>query len=380
MHDIAVIAGDGIGPEVVREGLKVLDAAAEAYGFRVKVERFPYGADHFLKTKETFPDSALRAVHDFEAVFLGAIGDPRVETGLLERAIISGLRFGLDLYVNLRPVRLYDARFCPLKDRVPEDIDFIVVRENTEDAYAGLGGILKKGSPNEVAVQEMIYTRAGCERVIRYAYDLCRKRGGRKRLTLVDKANAVRAQDIWTRTFSQVGLEYDDVEQDHAYVDAACMWMVKNPDWFDVIVTTNLFGDIITDLGAQLVGGMGIAASGNIHPGKVSMFEPIHGSAPKYAGKNSANPLASICAVGMMLDHVGEPDAARAVEDSVRRLLTSGKVQSLRAGALPTDRLGDMVVEELRSATKGRPGASPAKAGKGGAKGSSGARKKAAAR
>jgi 3-isopropylmalate dehydrogenase len=362
MHDIAVIAGDGIGPEVVREGLKVLDAAAGVYGFRFRTEAMPYGADHYLKTKETFPDSALRAVHDFEAVFLGAIGDPRVETGMLERAIISGLRFGLDLYVNLRPVRLYDARFCPLKDRGPEDLDFIVVRENTEDAYAGLGGILKKGMPNEVAVQEMIYTRSGCERVIRYAYDLCRKRAKLHRLTLVDKANAVRAQDIWTRTFAEVGLEYDNVKQDHAYVDAACMWMVKNPEWFDVIVTTNLFGDIITDLGAQLVGGMGIAASGNIHPGKVSMFEPIHGSAPKYAGKNSANPLAAICAVGMLLDHVGEPEAAHGVEEAVRRLLTSGKVKSLSAGHLPTDRLGDMVVEELRAGVKSKAPKAPAAA------------------
>jgi len=377
MHDIAVIAGDGIGPEVVREGLKVLDAAAEVYGFRAKCEPMPYGAEHFLKTGETFPDSALRAAHDFDAVFLGAIGDPRVETGMLERAIISGLRFGLDLYVNLRPVRLYDARFCPLKDRGPEHLDFVVVRENTEDAYAGLGGILKKGTPNEVAVQEMIFTRAGCERVIRYAYDLCRRRGKHNRLTLVDKANAIRAQDIWTRTFAEVGLEYDDIRQDHAYVDAACMWMVKNPEWFDVIVTTNLFGDIITDLGAQLVGGMGIAASGNIHPGRVSMFEPIHGSAPKYAGKNTANPLAAICAVGMMLDHLGEEAAARGVEEAVRRLLTSGRVTSLSAGALPTSVLGDMAAAEVRAGAGTKPPAPRATAGK---PGRGGPRKRAAAR
>src|SRR5688572_3143548 len=380
MHDIAVIAGDGIGPEVVREGLKVLDAAADVHGFRTRVEHMPYGADHYLKTKETFPDSALRAAHDFGAVFLGAIGDPRVETGKLERAIISGLRFGLDLYVNLRPVRLYDARFCPLKDRGPADLDFIVVRENTEDAYAGLGGILKKGTPNEVAVQEMIYTRAGCERVIRYAYDLCRKRGKHMRLTLVDKANAVRAQDIWTRTFAEVGLEYDDVQQDHAYVDAACMWMVKNPDWFDVIVTTNLFGDIITDLGAQLVGGMGIAASGNIHPGRVSMFEPIHGSAPKYAGKNVANPLATVIAVSMMLDHLGEHGAAVSVEEAVRRLLMSGKVKSLSAGHIPTNALGDMVCEELRAGAKAKPAPAKPAGGKPVAKAAKAGRRRAAAR
>ena len=380
MHDIAVIPGDGIGPEVIREGLKVLDAAAEIHGFATRREEMPYGAEHYLRTGETFPDSALRAAHDFEAVLLGAIGDPRVETGMLERAVIAGLRFGLDLYVNLRPVRLYDARFCPLKDRGPEHLDFIVVRENTEDAYAGLGGILKKGSPNEVALAGMVYTRAGCERVIRYAYDLCRKRAKHKRLTLVDKANAIRAQDIWTRTFAEVGLEYDDIRQDHAYVDAACMWMVKNPEWFDVIVTTNLFGDIITDLGAQLVGGMGIAASGNIHPGRVSMFEPIHGSAPKYAGKNVANPLATVCAVGMMLDHVGEPEAARAVEDAVRSLLTSGRVTSLSAGALPTTVLGDMVVAELRAAAKGRSPSRGASARSGAKAGKSPARKRAAAR
>jgi 3-isopropylmalate dehydrogenase len=352
MHDIAVLAGDGIGPEVTREAIKVLAAAGDVHGFKFRTEEMPYGADHFLATGETFPDSALRAAHDFDAVFLGAIGDPRVETGMLERAIIAGLRFGLDLYVNLRPVRLYDARFCPLKDRGPEDLDFIVVRENTEDAYAGLGGILKKGTAHEVAVQEMIYTRDGVERVIRYAYDLCRKRAKHKRLTLVDKANAIRAQDIWTRTFAEVGLEYDDIKQDHAYVDAACMWMVKNPDWFDVIVTTNLFGDIVTDLGAQLVGGMGIAASGNIHPGRVSMFEPIHGSAPKYAGKNTANPLAAICAAGMMLDHLGETAAAVAVEEGVRALLTSGRVKSLSAGTVPTDQLGDMVAAEVRGKRK----------------------------
>jgi 3-isopropylmalate dehydrogenase len=373
-HDVAVIAGDGIGPEVVREGLKVLAAAAEIHGFAVRTEAMPYGAEHYLRTKETFPDTALRACRDFDAVFLGAIGDPRVETGLLERAVISGLRFGLDLYVNLRPIRLYDARFCPLKDRGPKDLDLIVVRENTEDAYAGLGGILKKGSPNEVAVQEMIYTRAGCERVIRYAYDLCRKRAGKKRLTLVDKANAIRAQDIWTRTFAEIGLEYSEITQDHAYVDAACMWLVKNPEWFDVVVTTNLFGDIITDLGAQLVGGMGIAASGNIHPGRVSMFEPIHGSAPKYAGKNSANPLAAICAVGMMLDHLGEATAAHAVEEAVRSILTSGRVKSLSAGALPTDVLGDMVVAELRASSGSKPRGAAASRGAPAARGARKAR------
>jgi 3-isopropylmalate dehydrogenase len=347
-HKIGVIAGDGIGTEVVREGLKVLVAASEVYGFRTKLTTYPYGTEHFLKTGEEFPDSALSEMKQQDAVLLGAIGDPRVEVGRIERAVIMGLRFGLDLYVNLRPIKLYDARFCPLKDKTPEDIDFVVVRENTEDAYAGVGGLLKKGSPDEVAVGEMIYTRKGVERVIRYAYELCRKRNDQKKLTLVDKANAIRAQDIWTRTFAEVGKEFPEISQDHGYVDATCMWFVTKPESYDTVVTTNLFGDIITDLGAAITGGMGIAASGNIHPGRVSMFEPIHGSAPKYAGKNVANPLATIAAVAMMLDYVGEPKAAKAVEGAIKTLLTSGRVKSLSAGVHKTTEIGDWAVEELQ--------------------------------
>jgi 3-isopropylmalate dehydrogenase len=347
-HKIGVIAGDGIGTEVVREGLKVLTAASEVYGFRNKITEYPYGTEHFLKTGVEFPDAALSEMKQQDAVLLGAIGDPRVEVGRIERAVIMGLRFGLDLYVNLRPIKLYDARFCPLKDKTAEDIDFVVIRENTEDAYAGVGGILKKGSPDEVAVGEMIYTRKGVERVIRYAYELARKRNDQKRLTLVDKANAIRAQDIWTRAFAEIGKEYPDIAQDHGYVDATCMWFVTKPEFYDTVVTTNLFGDIITDLGAAITGGMGIAASGNIHPGRVSMFEPIHGSAPKYAGKNVANPLATIAAVAMMLDYVGEPKAAKAVEAAIKSLLTSGKVKSLSAGVHKTTEIGDWAVEELQ--------------------------------
>jgi 3-isopropylmalate dehydrogenase len=346
-YEIAVIGGDGIGPEVVREGLKVLGAAAEVTGFAFRTEEYPYGTDHYFDTGEILPDGALDELRGFDAIFLGAIGDPRAEVGLIERGIIAAIRFQLDLYVNLRPIRLYSERFCPIKDKGPEDIDFIVVRENTEDAYAGIGGILKKGTPDEVAIQDMIYTRKGCERVIRYAYDLCRERGRKKRLTLVDKANAVRAQDIWTRTFAEVGEEYPEIEQDHGYVDAACMWMIKNPEFFDVVVTPNLFGDIITDLGAMLQGGMGIAASGNIHPGQVSMFEPIHGSAPKYRGQNKANPLGAICTVQMMLDFLGEERAAALVEEAVRGLLESGRIRSLGAGEHGTDEIGDLVVEEV---------------------------------
>lgn len=351
-YSIGVIGGDGIGPEVVRQGLRVLDLAEAIHGFKTKRTEFPFGAEHFLRTGETMPESAFEEIRGMGAVLLGAIGDPRVETGKLEFAIIAGLRFKLDLYVNLRPIRLYDARFCPLKDKTPADIDFVVVRENTEDAYCGIHGFFKKGSPDEVAQQTMLYTRKGTERVIRYAYELCRKRNGKKRLTLVDKANAVRAQDLWTRTFAEVGRAFPEIEQDHAYVDATCMWMVKNPDHFDVAVAPNLFGDIITDLGAMLQGGMGIAAGGNIHPGRVSAFEPIHGSAPKYAGQNKANPLATILAVSMLLDHLGEREASRDVEEAVARCLRSSQVRSLQAGVHRTDELGDLVIAELKSARK----------------------------
>jgi 3-isopropylmalate dehydrogenase len=348
-HRIAVVGGDGIGPEVTREALKVLNAAGEVYGFGIDANEFPYGTQHYLDTGEKFPDRALDEMRQHDAIYLGAIGDPRVEVGMMERAIIAGIRFRLDLYVNLRPIKLYDERLCPLKGKKPEDVDFVVVRENTEDAYAGLGGILKKGTPNEVATQTMIYTRNGVERVIRYAFELAKKRGKKNRLTLVDKANAVRAQDIWTRVFAEVAKEYPEIETDHGYVDATCMWFLSKPEWYDVIVTPNLFGDIITDLGAAIQGGMGVAASGNIHPGRVSLFEPIHGSAPKYAGKNMANPIAAIAAGAMMLDYLGEKEAGAAIDGAIETLLRSGKVKSLRAGTHGTDEIGDWVVELVQS-------------------------------
>ncbi|MBI5349520.1 MAG: 3-isopropylmalate dehydrogenase, partial [Chloroflexi bacterium] len=316
---------------------------------------YPYGSEHYLKTKELVPDRVIEEWRGFDAVFLGAIGHPAVEVGLVERSVIMGLRFGLDLYVNLRPVKLYSEHVCPLKDKTPKDVDFVVLRENTEDAYAGVGGIFKKGKADEVAVAEMIFTRKGTERIIRYAFEVARQRakergaGGRKpKLTMVDKANAIRAQDLWTRVFEEVGKDYPDVEQDHAYVDACCMWMVKNPDWFDVIVTTNLFGDIITDLGAMIQGGMGIAASGNIHPGKNGMFEPIHGSAPKYTGQNVANPLGAIAAAAMMLDFLGEKQAANRIESSIISLLSSRRIPSVDAkSGLSTTQIGDMVAKEV---------------------------------
>lgn len=348
-YKIAVFAGDGIGPEVTREALRVLDVTAEMAGFSVDCKHFPHGSEHYLSTGELLPDEILEEVRGMDAVYLGAIGDPRVEVGLVERAVIAGLRFGLDLYVNLRPIRLMAEKFCPLKDKTAKDIDFVVIRENTEDAYAGIGGILKKGTSNEVAMQQMVYTRQGVERVIRYAFETARKRDRQKKLMLVDKANAIRAQDIWTRTFAEVGEEYPDIEREHAYVDAACMWMVKNPESFDTVVTTNLFGDIITDLGAVLQGGMGVAASGNINPGNVSLFEPIHGSAPKYKGQNVSCPIAAIAAVYMMLDELGQTSSASKIEQAIEKVLSSDEVTSVSASSgVSTSEWGDRVIEALR--------------------------------
>lgn len=348
-HKIAVLPGDGIGEEVVEQGLRVMNRVAELEGFTLETKAYPHGADHYLATGEAMPAEIFEEMRGMEAILLGAIGDPRVETGFLERQIIWGVRQTFDLYVNLRPIKLYSEALCPLKDKGPDDVDMIVVRENTEDAYAGLGGIHREGTPHEVAIAEMIYTRNGVERVIRYAFETAKRRnkGGSPKVTLVDKANAIRAQAIWTRTFAEVAAEYPGVETDHAYIDAACMWMVKNPEWFDVVVTPNLFGDIITDLGAMVQGGMGIAASGNIHPGQVSMFEPIHGSAPKYRGKNVANPIATIEATRMLLEHIGEDAGARRIGDAVRLVLESGRIKSLSAGTHKTDEVGDIVLDAI---------------------------------
>jgi 3-isopropylmalate dehydrogenase len=348
VYDIGILPGDGIGEEVVNEAQKVLDAIQSVYGFQTKREPLPYGAEHFLKTGETMPDAAFDRIRQMHAVLFGAIGDPRIEVGKLEFAIIAGMRHKLDLYVNLRPVKLYHESLCPLKGKKPADIDILFLRENTEDAYSGVFGFAKKGTEHEIALQEMIFTRRCTERIIRHAFELATKRGpkpgkDKPQVTLIDKANAVRAQDLWTRTFADVAKEYPGITTDHAYIDAACMWMVKNPEWFDVAVTTNLFGDIITDLGAMLIGGMGIAASGNIHPGKVSMFEGIHGSAPKYKGTDKASPLATILAMGLMLDHLGEKQASVDLEAAVAELIQTGKIRSLKAGDHKCSELGTMV-------------------------------------
>ncbi len=353
-HKIAVVGGDGIGPEVTAEALKVLDVISSKHDLSFETVTYPFGTDHWLATGgeqggELFPDSAFAEVEGMDAVLLGAIGDPRAPIGLVEHGVIMRMRLGLDLFVNLRPVKLYDPRLCPLKDKTTADIDMVFVRENTEDAYTAQPSFENKGTPDEVASQPMRYTRKGTERVMRYAFDLCRKRNKSNTLLMIDKANAVRAQDLWTRTFEEVGAEYDDIKRDHAYIDAACMWMLKNPEWFDVAVTTNLFGDIITDIGAMLQGGLGIAASGNIHPGRLSLFEPIHGSAPKYKGKNVANPVAAIMAVAMMLDHLDYGHVSAEIETAVSTLLQNGTIKSLSAGVQSTSEIGDLVANAVAS-------------------------------
>ena len=348
-YSIAVIPGDGTGPEVVREGMKALDAAAEKFGFSLDYHTYPYGGEHYKKTGETLPEGALDELRKYPAILLGAIGHPDVAPGILETGILLKLRFGLDQYINLRPIKLYEGVETPLKDKGPEDIDFVVIRENTEGLYAGAGGFLKKGTADEVAIQESINTRKGAERCIRYAFDLTRKRNKKKKLTLCGKTNVLTfAFDLWLRAFNEVAKEYPDIETDYAHVDAICMWMVKNPETFDVIVTDNMFGDIITDLGAMIQGGMGIAAGGNINPEGTSMFEPIGGSAPKYAGKNVINPLAAISSAAMMLEHLGEEEAADAVEAAVQAVIP--KLKSLSAGKMgySTQEVGDLVVEEIK--------------------------------
>jgi 3-isopropylmalate dehydrogenase len=329
--------------------MKVLRAAAEKFSFTYKAQVFDFGGERYLKTGKTLTDDELEQLKDFSAIYLGAIGHPQVKPGILERGVLLKLRFGLDQYINLRPVKLYNERFCPLKDKGPEDIDFVVVRENSEGLYKGAGEFRSKGTPEEVAVQISHNTRKGVERCIRYAFEYTRRRNKKKKLTLCGKTNVLTfAWDLWQRAFDEVAREYPDIQTDYTHVDAACMWFVKNPEWFDVIVTDNMFGDIITDLGAIIQGGMGIAAGGNINPEGVSMFEPIGGSAPKYTGKNAINPLAGICALSMMLEDLGEIQAAKAVEDSVIKVARI-KLKSLAAGKMgyTTSEVGDLVVEYL---------------------------------
>jgi 3-isopropylmalate dehydrogenase len=347
-YKIGLIPGDGTGPEVVAEGVKALAAVAERNGFSFELVPYDIGGDRYLKTGETLPDSVLHELQTVDAIYLGAIGHPEVQPGILEPGILLTIRFTLDQYINLRPIVLYPGVWTPLRDKNPEDIDCVVVRENTEGLYVGSGGFLRKGTPDEVAIQESVNTRRGVERCVRYAFEIC-QRQGRKKVTLCGKTNVLTyAFDLWERTFNEVAQEYKDIETDYAHVDAICMWMVKNPEWFDVIVTDNMFGDIITDLGAMIQGGMGIAAGGNINPHGVSMFEPIGGSAPKYTGKGVINPLAAVAALAMLLDNLGEEDAGRQVEEAIKRVVKND-LKSMDAGRMgyTTQEVGDLVANYI---------------------------------
>jgi 3-isopropylmalate dehydrogenase len=350
-YDIAVIAGDGTGPEIIGEGVKVVEAVSSKYDFQISFDRYDLGGAHYQETGETLSDEVFESIKDCHAIYLGAVGHPEVQPGVLEKGILLRLRFELDQYINLRPIKLYPGVEIPLKDKGPEDIDFVVIRENTEGLYAGAGGCLRRGTPHEVAIQESINTRMGVERCIRYAFDLCRRRNRAKRLTLCGKTNVLTyAFDLWERTFHEVATDYPDIETDYAHVDALCMWMIKNPERFDVIVTDNMFGDIITDLGAVLQGGMGMAAGANINPEGVSMFEPISGSAPKYAGKNNVNPIAAILAAQLMLDTLGETDAAQMIERAVMKVLEED-LKGMAAGQMgySTSDVGDLIVDFIEA-------------------------------
>lgn len=359
MYKIAVIPGDGTGPEVTAEAVKVLKAAAGKFDFKVELTEFDFGGERYMRTGETLPDSAVEELRQFDSILLGAIGHPDVAPGILEKGILLKARFALDQYINLRPVKLYPGVQCPLKGKGPEDIDYVVVRENTGDLYTGTGGFTMKGTPQEVAVQSAVYNRFQVDRCLKYAFEYAKKHGKKARgvgnentLALCGKTNVLTyIYDLWERAFNEMGeAEYPDIRRDYYHVDATCMWMIKNPEWFDVIVTGNMFGDIITDLGAITQGGMGIAAGGNINPDKdgVSMFEPIGGSAPKYTGKGVINPLAAICAMQMMLEALGEETAAARIEDTVK-FVTGEKMESMQAGRMgySTSQVGDMVAEKV---------------------------------
>ncbi len=350
---IAVIGGDGTGPEVTAEAVKVLGAVAKLEGFEFETTHYDFGGERYLKTGEILPDGAAEELGGYDAIYLGAVGHPDVAPGILEKGLLLELRFQLDQYINLRPVQLYPGVESPLANKGPEDINFVVVRENTEDMYCGVGGFMKKNTPDEVATQTAVYTRKGCERCIRWAFEYTQKRNNPKgkRLTLVAKTNVLTfGHDLWWRTFQDVAKDYPDVEADYNHVDACCMWMVKNPDYYDVIVTTNMFGDIITDLGAMIQGGMGVAAGGNINPdpGGTSMFEPMGGSAPKYTGQNVINPIAAIAAMGMLLEQTGQEAAGQRVLKAIQ-IVTGTKMKSQAAGKMGygTTEIGDLVVEAL---------------------------------
>jgi 3-isopropylmalate dehydrogenase len=356
-YDIAFMGGDGTGPEVAEEGRKVLNAAAAKHGIKLNYQDFDFGAERYLRTGETLPDSAIEEFKKFDSIFLGAIGHPDVKPGVLELGILLKARFKLDQYINLRPVKLYPGVECPLKDKGPEDIDMVFIRENTGGIYTGMGGATRVGTEHETATQLMVYDRFTCDRANKYAFEYKKRRNAsnpkyaEKPITLIHKTNVLtHTGDLWKRSFEEMGdAEYADIKRDYNHIDAANMWLVKNPEWFDVAVTENLFGDIITDLGAMIQGGLGIAAGGNINPDGVSMFEPMGGSAPKYQGQNKINPMAAISAASIMMDSLGATDMAADMEKAISTALSSGKIKSLAAGrmGMTTTEVGDYVASLL---------------------------------
>jgi 3-isopropylmalate dehydrogenase len=346
---VAVIPGDGIGTEVITEAVRTIEIARELFGFELSLDWFDWGAEKYLATGETLPEGALEMLRSrYDAILAGAFGDPRVKDNKHAADILLGMRFGLDLYINLRPIKLIDSRLCPLKEKGPEDVNFVVFRENTEGMYVFMGGNFKKGTAEEIAVQEEINTRRGVERIITAAFEHARAHG-RKRVTMTDKSNVLTyGHDLWQRTFREVSSGYPDIESNHLYVDVLTMWMALDPARFDVIVTNNLFGDIITDLGAALQGGLGMAASGNINPGQVSLFEPVHGSAPQFAGKNISNPVAAILTAAMMLDYIGFTQPAQSIERAVEDAVRAGQTTKDIGGSLSTTEAGDAIRGRLR--------------------------------
>ena len=345
---VAVIPGDGIGPEVIAAGLKILEHINDRRRLGLEFVRFGWNADQYLRTGISMPPGAMDNLsRNFVAIYLGAFGDPRVPDMKHAADILLGMRFQLDLYVNYRPVKLLSEKLSPLKGKGMKEIDFVIFRENTEGAYVGMGGNFKKGTADEIAVQEDVSTRKGVERIIRYAFEFA-KRTGRKSVCMSDKSNVMRfGGDLWMRTFEEVAREYPDIENSHMFVDALTMQMVRAPEMFEVIVTNNMFGDIITDLGAALQGGLGVAASGNLHPGRVSLFEPIHGSAPKYAGKDVANPIGAILTAAMMLEYLGHPAEASAIERAVIDAIDAGETTTDLGGSLGTKAAGNAVLQRL---------------------------------
>ena len=350
MKRIAVIPGDGIGPEVVREAVRVIRRLQETRDIQLEFVDFDWGAEKFLKEGITLPPGGLEMLSEqFDAILTGAFGDPRIPSNKHAEDILLGMRRGLDLYINLRPVRLLNARLTPLRDKTTEDIDFVVFRENTEGAYCGAGGFLKKGTIDEIATQEEVNTRRGVERIIVAAFEYARA-NGRRRVTMADKSNVQRfGGDLWQRVFKEVASSYTEIEANHQYVDAMAMFMVLDPSQYDVIVSNNMFGDILTDLGAAIQGGLGLAASGNIHPGRVSLFEPVHGSAPPLAGKGIANPIGAILTSAMMLEYLGYQTESRMIEEAVRAAISAEETTRDLGGKLSTELAGAAIVNRLGS-------------------------------